>query len=507
MHLWLWDSDYPVGKPFTLPILRNGRSLSVTIVATSPGLSTSQLASDVVTLIFAIVVMGLACAAVFGRVDSLTLAFYAFCMNAAVVSSNIAWLEISPPGLTPFAAFEASISVVFGIGLIYLCLRFPTGEAICKWRTIDRLIPAYGVLLFIVYYLHFYQSAYLTGNSSSLYVVNGSLVVLGALVGLVAYVARFRETRGPDLTRMRWVAAAVSVYIVSLVIFFIDQTVTLHGTPWVLWFFTFNPAAFAFAYALIQGHVIDIRIAGGRAVIYALITSIPVALLAFADWFFARRLEDARLATVFEVAIALGFSFWLRALHKRIDRFAERVFFASRHHSFQRMHQLTQALPFTEKISTIGSLLTEETATAMRFSSAALFRVEDRAYVRRTATGWDGAAEALDEDDAIVLFTRSAHHGIHLSEIPASKAPLPGGERTPVYALPVVVGRRVIAVVLYGAHVDGEVIDAEEEHLLTAMAHAAATAYEHLHAIERERENSLLRAQLAALTAAPAPTQ
>lgn len=507
MHLWLWDGDYLVGKSVALPVLRNQRPVTVTIVATAPPLSANLVTTDVLTLLFATVVMTLACTAVFGRVDSLTLAFYAFCVNAAVVSSNIAWLEISPVALTPLTALESSINVTLGIGLIYLCLRFPTGEPIGRWRTVDRFIPAYGVLIFIVYYLHFYQSAFKTGNSSSLYVVNGALVVLGALVGLVAYIARFREARGPDLTRMRWVAAAVSVYIGSLVIFFIDQTVTLHGTPWVLWFFAFNPAVFAFAYALIQGHVIDIRIAGGRAVIYALVTSIPVALLAFADWLFAKRLEDARLATVFEVGIALGFSFWLRALHKRIDRFAERVFFASRHRAFQRMHQLTQALPYTEKISTIGSLLTEETATAMGFLSAALFRVEDSVYVRRTATGWDGAAEALDEDDAIVLFTRSAHQGVHLSEIPASKAQLPDGERKPVYALPIVVGRRVIAVALYGGHRDGQAIDAEEEHLLTGLAHAAATAYEHLHAIERERENAMLRAELAALAAAPAPTQ
>lgn len=507
MHLWLWDGDYPVGKPVALPVLRNGRPVNVTIVATAPPLSANLITSDVLTLIFAIVVMVLACTAVFGRVDSLTLAFYAFCVNAAVVSSNIAWLEISSPALTPLTALESSINVTFGIGLIYLCLRFPTGEPIGKWRTVDRLIPAYGVLIFLVYYLHFYQSAYMTGDSSSLYVVNGALVVLGALVGLVAYVARFREARGPDLTRMRWVAAAVSVYIASLVIFFFDQTVTLHGTPWVLWFFAFNPAAFAFAYALVQGHVIDIRIAGGRAVIYALVTSIPVALLAFADWLFAKRLEDARLATVFEVGIALGFSFWLRALHKRIDRFAERVFFASRHRAFGRIHQLTQALPFTEKIVTIGTLITEEAAAAMRFSSAALFRSDDAAFARTTAIGWDGAAEVLDGDDPIVLFARSAHHGVHLSEIPASKAQLPGGERKPIYALPIVVGRRVIAVVLYGGHRDGQAIDAEEEHLLTGLAHAAATAYEHLHAIERERENAMLRAELAALTPAPAPSQ
>jgi hypothetical protein len=100
------------------------------------------------------------------------------------------------------------------------------------------------------------------------------------------------------------------------------------ATPWISWLFAFNPAPFAFAYALVRERVLDIRIVGARAVMYAAVTSIPVALFALVDWLFARRLEDARLATAFEVAIALAFSFWLRYLHKRIDRFAERIFFA-----------------------------------------------------------------------------------------------------------------------------------------------------------------------------------
>ena len=506
MHLWLWDSLFPVGKPFGLPVVSDGRTEAVTIVATAPPLNAGTLTQDVVALLFAIVVMSLGCAAVFARIDSLTLAFYTFCVYSSAAFSNIAWLQISPPVITPLASFESAIPVTAGVSLIYLCLRFPTGTPIGRWRVVDRLIPAYAAVLFFIYYLHFYQSAYVTGTTSSLYKVNAVLVLFGYLVGFAAYVSRFWHARGPELTRMRWVAAAIFVYIVSVALFFVDQVVNRNQTPWVLWFFTYNPAVFAFAYALVQGRVVDIRIAGGRAIVYAMVTSVPVALLAFADWLFARRLEDARLATAFEIGIALGFSFWLRALHKRIDRFAERVFFASRHRAFQRIHQITAALPFTEKIATIGSLLTEETASAMRFSSAALFRADDGAYVRKTSTGWDGAAETLDDDDAIVLFARSVHHGVHLSEIPASKAALPAGGGRPAYALPILVGRRVIAVVLYGAHRDGEAIDAEEEQLLTGLAHAAATAYEHLHAIDRERENAVLRAELAALTT-PAPAQ
>jgi hypothetical protein len=55
---------------------------------------------------------------------------------------------------------------------------------------------------------------------------------------------------------------------------------------------------------------------------------------------------------------------------------------------------------------------------------------------------------------------------------------------------------RSYAVVLYGGHRDGEALDAEEERLLNALGHAAATAYEHLHAEDSERENMALREQL-----------
>ncbi|HVA29354.1 MAG TPA: GAF domain-containing protein, partial [Candidatus Baltobacteraceae bacterium] len=493
---------YPVQKAVALPVLRSGRPLAILVVARVPAPDAGNIAYDLLSLLWAGVLMGLACAGVFARADALTLAFFGFCYFYATLD-NTAWLRISPPLLTPWTALEASLSIWLGnIGFLYLCFRFPTGQPLERWRVADRAIVPSVSLVIIMYYLHFYQSAFSTGATSSLYLISSTIVVFWVLLGLAAYVARFWGASGPEVTRMRWVAAAIAVYAGAQVIFFIDQLLNRNATPWVTYLYNFNPAPFAFAYSLVRGRILDIRIVGGRAVIYALVTSIPVALLALADWFFARRLEDARLATVFEVGIAVVFSFWLRSLHKRIDRFAERIFFASRHRAFQRMHHIVEALPFTEKVATIESLLTEETASAMGFSSAALFRADDGRYVRTAETGWRDETQTLDADDPIVLFARSANRGVLLNEAPQSKAALPDGEAKPVYALPVVVGRRVIAVVLYGGHRDGEAIDAEEEQLFTGLAHAAATAYEHLHAIERERENAALRARLAELSPA-----
>ncbi len=150
-------------------------------------------------------------------------------------------MRISPTVLMPLAALESLVPVLGYIGFVYLCLWFPTGQAVGGWRYVDRCVPYYGALLALVYYLHFYQSAFLTGTSSSLYVASSILAVLSAAVGFVAYLSRFWNASGPELARMRWVAAAIAIYIVALILFFADQTINLRTTPWINWLFSFNP--------------------------------------------------------------------------------------------------------------------------------------------------------------------------------------------------------------------------------------------------------------------------
>jgi GAF domain-containing protein len=163
---------------------------------------------------------------------------------------------------------------------------------------------------------------------------------------------------------------------------------------------------------------------------------------------------------------------------------------------------MARALPLAERVSSVETMLANETAETLQLTSGAVFRASGGVYARTASMGWEGAAEELDADDSLVLFARSERRGVQLSVAPPSRARVPHGNAEPIFALPVIAGRNTIAVVLYGGHRDGEAIDNEEEQLLNALAHAAATAYEHLHAEERERENLALREQLKRLGAA-----
>jgi hypothetical protein len=497
MRIWIRSGHLRAGAPTTLPIVRAGRTTTVTLIAPRPApISTSLLVIDLAKILAALIYVVLGCAFYFASRTMLSLAFMIFCFAMIGPFSNTAWMHVAPPWAEPLAAFVgALLPLVQSWSYLIFCLRFPTGTAIGRWRLVDRAVPAIMVLFFLMYYGHFYSVAFINGENDPLYNVFVSCAWLANFLGAGAFIARYWNTRGAETIRMRWVAVAVAVYLGILGIFFLDQVLRTNAL-WVSYLTLFNPAPVAFAYALVRGRIIDVRIFGGRAIVYAALTAIPVALLAIVDWFFARRLQDARLATFLEVGLAVAFSFWLRGLHRRIDRFVERVFFASRHRALERVRHITRALPFTEKIETIETMLCDEIAGALQLASAALFRAEEGAFVLTAARDWEGGAKRLDPDDPLILFARSSHGGIHFDDVPRTHVAVPAGDGRPAFGLPVTVGRRVIAVVLYGNHVNGEPIDSEEEDLLNAAAHASATAYEHLHALEREREIAQLRSQL-----------
>ena len=76
---------------------------------------------------------------------------------------------------------------------------------------------------------------------------------------------------------------------------------------------------------------------------------------------------------------------------------------------------------------------------------------------------------------------------------------MPPALAQPILAIPLVVRHDLIAFVLYGGHKTGEAIDPDEQKTLANLAHAAASAYEHIHAKALLAESTTLRAENAML--------
>lgn len=190
-----------------------------------------------------------------------------------------------------------------------------------------------------------------------------------------------------------------------------------------------------------------------------------------------------KLATIVEIFVAVAFSFWLQTLHRRIDAFVERVFFARRYRAHAALEQIIDALPHTSSLASIDEMLVRDVAGLLDLASAALFRREADEFVRTTSAGGSHLPERLGADHPLVLYARSSGRLVHAESMPrASDA------QDVARVVPLVSAQRVYGVAMYGEHISGEPIDGQEDRLLARLGQAAAGAYEHHALLAAETE-------------------
>lgn len=466
----------------------------------------SQLTADGLHLLIAVVLAGVACATLIGgRYVALSLALYLFALSRAAQPAGV-WMMLLARDWRWLGAIPGALIAGASIyGFVALCVRTPTGHAIDRWRMVDRMLPAYAVLVAALYGLSIVGGPTLQAYGAyTAYAAFGTLIWAGYLIGLLAYLDRRRLAVGEERLRSRWVALAISAHVL-IEAGFLALNLLGHGLM-AGYLFMLNPAPYAFAYALVRGRIVDVRVFGGRALVYAVLTSIPLIAFALLDWFFARELENIRLAGIVELGVAVAFSFWLQTLHRRIERFVERVMFARRHRAHIAVERMIAALPFVERTHAIETMLVRDVPAQLAFSSAAIYDHGSRGLELRAAAGVEGLPPRLDPDDPLVLYPRSSRSLVSLRDIPSSRVAMPAGPASPAWALPVIGGNITYAIVLYGEHSSAEPISAEEESLLLRLAHGAASAYAHLLLKERDQEIRRLRARLADQSQAPVAT-
>ena len=141
----------------------------------------------------------------------------------------------------------------------------------------------------------------------------------------------------------------------------------------------------------------------------------------------------------------------------------------------------------------IDRLLAQEPFQRLSLTSAASFRRDGQRFVRgASAKGWDGAAVSALDADAALLRPVSGGTPFSVPDVEGDGPDLPQGLARPVLAVPAVSPVRCYAVSLYGPHVSGTDLDANERAMLSRLAASAAAMY-------AELENSALRGEIARL--------
>ena len=480
---------------------RGGVPRTVTLVAEVLPRSFADNASDELLILSEVGLTLIAAFLVLKRPSRMTWAFFLYSTTNASESSG-ALISVVPG--VPLAIMFGISSLYFfqSIWLFIFALRFPN-DAPSGWRRIAERVTLSALPLLIP--LNFWViDGFMLG-----FAPNGAAVAFMAAVGvagLVAaaftFIATYVQASGADRARIRWVMLGLIVGFSGTLIVGVGIALPGFAFSWPIWLINLALAsqivvALSVAYAVIRHRVFDVRFFIGRAVVYAVITAVVVAVLSLVDLAAGKILAGTGLAAIGEAGLAVIVGLSLSGVHKRVEGFVDTTLFRSRIVAQARLRRVARGLSHATALADVEYAVVHEPAAAFALTSAAFFRRDATGtFVRGEATGWEHAAlQTIAAGDPLVLQLLGSNEPIAVRDITLPPGALPAGALRPSLALPMRIRSEIEAIVFYGPHDTEEELDPAEIETLDRLLGDASAAYDHVRARAAQRRIADLEAQ------------
>jgi hypothetical protein len=492
-----WAATSMPGQQVTFTVARGPQERMVTLVSVPEQMDAATKALILGRELALFLFIGIGAALVLLRPSGATWGFYLYCLGLngspgflAPFLFGVPWDRIV--GLSQFCMILAGYVGVAVFGALFLH-EPPSG-----WRALINRVSPIALLIFWGLAIYGNVAMYAFGRSQlaeqRLFLLFMAVATLIAMYGLVE---TYLTARGSAGRRIRWVVAGFGVALGATII---DTVLTAEGNPpyWLHGSLELSNVVvpLTVGYAVIKHRVIDVSFVVSRALVYTVLTTLLVGIFSLIDWFFADYLRLARLGTVAEVGAVIAFGFWFNGLHRRVDAIIDATFFRQRHRAEVQLARDAAALPMAESLGTVSHFLIDEPVRALSLASAALFRRRrDDVYIREASEAWtaDSLSQLDRSDEPLLLLAKAENGPLSLYDHPWRTAGVPDGPARPILALPIVVRRELAAIVFYGSHLHGEVLDPDEIKAIAGLAPGAGAAYDHLEAEAMRQQVALLQ--------------
>ncbi len=490
----------PANQPLPYVVVHAGRRRVVDITPQPVRLAPARSAVVIALLVRGAAIALIGALLVLLRPGIMLAAFYIFCLEFAELAHPASNLELTsalPLFWKPL--FLILTCIVNGGGpavAAIFCMRFPSGEALPSWRPVEKAMVAVGVATIAIYFAALYVGATSTVLGSRLYGIFSAVVWLCYAVAVTAFMVRYAHSSGEDRARLRWVAIGLGSFVVSYALFWYSENSASAPVDLSWWAQFVNLLPFTVLYAVLRHRVIDVRLAGGRAIAFAILSAIPVIGFSLLDWALSNGLQSSKFALAAEIVVGIAFGFWVNSAQRRIDNLIEAIFFRARRIAEERLQRVARRLPHASDRNAVDEMLVREPYEALRLTAAALYlRAGDR-FVRVAQRGWrDDVLPEVGANDGLALELVATAEPVDVRPIAwEGKAAIVALQ--PAFAYPICVRRETTGFLLLGEKADGERLDALEQAAIAALVEAAANVYDHLEAEDQRRIAADLRRAL-----------
>lgn len=367
-------------------------------------------------------------------------------------------------------AFASTISPV---AFVSFALRFPEVQPAAIARRIERILIFVAAPLLAALSVGGFLAFIFAGSGeppwtySLLDLTRDAFFVSGVLALLV----RFVLARSDERNRLRWVVAAFAVaYLpfISLtsawnqgIVPAYPATINLSQMLEVL-------APIALAYTVLKHRLFDIRIVVSRALVYAVLMSVVVGVLALADWGFGRWLAESRFAFVIELALALALGAMLTMLHRRVELLLNQVIFRAQTAALQALRRFAQEADLVADPQRLLAVSYETLRARLQVEYVAIYTADGAAFALGTP-GSDATPAILPGDDLAVLRLRRWNEAFECDE--------PAHKLRAALMVPMTARAQLIGFIVCGPKVDRTHYLPEEVETLVMLAHRVGTSY------------------------------
>ena len=232
----------------------------------------------------------------------------------------------------------------------------------------------------------------------------GLVLTASYFVPVAMLIDAYRRAALEEKLRLRWMLTSGVLWALGVLL---QNTPVLGFASGIASYFLLSSALLGFLYAVLKLRVVDIAVVIDRALVYGLVTTLVVGVIAAVNSLALREVLTPGASLLLQLVVPLALGIVLGRVRSFMDRFVEQVFFRGKYLAEQALRSFAQHAGHMQDVGSLLDGAMREIQRNLGAPALAIYSVEEKGYQRLRQAGKGRFPARLDPDDPALVAARA----------------------------------------------------------------------------------------------------